>query len=176
MEMKGCACLDDKDSQDLLGTAANDDARDALDRMREDINNISVSDTFIKQEMNKVRVVCSPPPITPPCRIEELPPDPLTVTVNMRNLATAEKELQKELDELSPIAPALGKRFEQDVQIMDRQLDELDFEVKKLSELTDLTTKRRYDKHAIRMETELIEQLTRRIGMTHFQMINDLPR
>lgn len=176
MEMKGCACFEDKDSQGILGKAANDETRDALDRMRDDINSISQSDTFINQEMNKVRVVCSPPPITPPCRIEELPPDPLNVTMNMRTLTTAERELQQELDLLRPTAPAMGKRFEQDVQIMDRQLDELEVEVKKLSDLTDLTMRRRYDKQAIRFETELINQLTRRIGMTHMQMINDLPR
>ena len=176
MDMKACACTDDRDSQTISGNRANSDTLDALDRMREDIQDISQSDRFIKQEMNKLRVVCSPPPITPPCRTEEVPPDPLSVTMNMRSLSTAERELQQELDLLRPLAPGLGKRFEQDVQVMDLQMEELETEVQILSDLTDLRQRKSYDKHAIRFETELIDQITRRIEMTHRQMIIDLPR
>lgn len=176
METKGCACSEDTYSQRFSSARTNDDTMNALDRMREDIQTISMSDTFINHEMTKARVVCSPPPITPPCRLEDVPPDPYMVTMNMRALSTAERELQKELDDLRPFAPTVGKRFEQDVQIMDRQLDQLDTEVKKLVDLTDLTMKRGYDRRAIRTETELINHLTRNIEMTRIQMINDVPR
>ena len=176
MEIKACACSEDAYSERVSSTRENEGTLDALDRMREDIQSIGLSDTAINHEMSKARVVCYPPPITPPCRLEDVPPAPYTVTMNMRTLTTAERELQKELDELLPVAPSVGKRFEQDVQIMDRQLDQLDTEVKKLVELTDLTMKRGYDRRAIRTETELINHLTRNIEMTRIQMINDVPR
>lgn len=141
--------------------SSKENAAEALDKMQAELIDVRVSSSIVNFEMNKIRIVCDPPPITPPCRPVELPPSPQAVSQAMDEMKSSEKGLQELLDGLQPGASDLGPAFEKGLRNLNLQNKELGHEINKLSKLTDSAP--RWDKEKIRKETEKIEKLGEQI-------------
>lgn len=163
---KSCVCNADRESA----------ARDGLSRMQEDIENIRTADRTVGGEMNKFRVICEPPPITPRCRVEDLPPSPYIVSEAMQSLNSSGNELEDELNKLRP--PAADKKFDEGLAKLKEQMQSMIVEIKVLNELTDFKTisQHHYDKSRILAETEKIDKLARGMEKTRKQMEKDLTK
>lgn len=141
---------------------------EALKRIHEELNDIKTADYTVASEMNKVRIVCDAPPITPRCHVEEEPASPLLVSEAMFAMNTSNKDLQKELEHLHPGSAARSKRFEKDLEKMAEQAQELDLEISKLSALSSFQqiSEQRYDKARILEETKKVEKLVKGLEKT----------
>lgn len=159
-----CDVFDSKTGKESSGP-------DALQRLREEIQDIRESDLVVGLEMNKFRLVCDAPPVTPRCHIVDEPPDPAHVNEAMNQMRTAKKDLQAELDALRPSAPAGGKRFEQGFVEISKQSQALNQEIDKLVKLTGLSS--HYDRAAITKETETIDRITLEMEKTRRKMQKD---
>ena len=145
---------------------------DAFQRLHDEIDSVRNSDRSVGAEMNKIRIVCDAPPVTPRCHAVDEPPNPASVNASMRELNSARKNLQDELDALKPGAPAAGKKFEQDFAEINQQNQSLSLEIDKLGKLTGLSSTH-YDRPAITKETEKIDKIAREMEKTRKKMERD---
>lgn len=168
-ETSETAAAEGKDSEGGINPAA-------LRRMHEDISTIRDADQEVGYEMNKVVIVCEPPPITPPCHPVELPPDPAIVKTAMDKMNVFDRSLQEELDALRPAAHSGGWRFERDFAAFSKQVDTFSREIARLNSLAIFTEIENgyFDRDKIIAETGRIDKLAGGADKTLKKMEQDL--
>jgi hypothetical protein len=154
----------------------SDSTLEALQRMHDDIEAIRSADNTVGAEMNKIRIVCDPPPITPPCHPVEEPADPLVVKAAVQEINCADRKLQDELDALRPAASTGSRRFEQDLAAFQKQVQGFSTEIVRLNGLTQIKDleEKSYDKQEITSETDKIEKLAKGAEKTLERLKKDL--
>lgn len=158
------------EAQNMHGRGTNNGP---LDHLREEIGRIAWSEDRLRQEMNKVRIICEPPPVTPPCHPVEIPPDPSAVQSSFQTLSSAERDLKKSLDELRTNDPP-DSLFQRDLRKMDQETKSMDLEITALHELINPMPKSGYDKEAVTKRTEIIDKIAVEMEKTRRQMLSDL--
>lgn len=148
---------------------------EALKHIREDLKTLRSADQTVGAEMNKVSIVCEPPPVTPRCHPVEVPADPYKVTIAMVDLNQSSRQLQMELDALQASIGSKSKKFAVDFQTMWKQAQNLNTEIENLNSLSKFDTLRthEYDKDKILAETDKIDKLAREMERTQKQMEKD---
>lgn len=142
----------------------------ASQRLHDSIANIERDNGEVSRQMHNSRVECQPPPITPRCRVEEIPPDPSVVDKSVNKMIKSEELMQSDISAISPLAannPQLGK----DLQTMNNQLLSLEMETQNLY---NLTSGAKYDKDAIVKENRTIQKLTKELEKTQRIVSKDI--
>ncbi len=139
-----------------------------LQRIHDDISRMKTSDNVIGGEMNKIRLVCDPPPPSPRCHVEYLPPNPVTVEKSMIDMQVNNSMLQIDLGLLGNDIKKGGSNAIKDFAELNQQFQMLRDEIKELDKLirVDGKTIPKYDKEAITNETESIDSITRLMERT----------
>lgn len=151
---------------------------ETLKRIHDDLAGVRRADKDLSGEMNKITVVCEPPPVTPRCHPVELPPNPLMVHISMGNMTRAADTLQKDVDELKPLAYVQSDKFGSHVDDLATQLSQLNVEINKLKVLTGEPdemhdSERKYDRTAILKETDAIDAMSKAMEKTRKRLEKD---
>lgn len=152
---------------------------ETLKRIHDDIAGVRRADKDLSAEMNRITVVCEPPPVTPRCHPVELPPNPYMVHVSMGSMSSSAETLRKDIDNLKPIAFMEKDKFGTHLDDLSTQLDQLNVEIKKLKVLTgepedEHVSERQYDRGAILKETDAIDSISKSMEKTRKKLEKDL--
>lgn len=156
------------------------DSRETLKRIHEEITEIRTADKDLTAEMSKFTIVCEPPPITPRCHPQDLPPNPYLVNIAMGSMNSSRSDLQKEIENLRPAVPNQNKKFEEHFGTLEIQMQNLGTELRRLDELTRDNSQGSvfgdpdYNKTAILQETKKIDAISKAMDKTRKQLEKDL--
>ncbi len=142
----------------------------ASQKLSENVAGVAKDNSDINREMNNGRVKCSPPPITPPCQWEDIPPNPAIVSNRVNDMISREQSMHGNISELSPLVatdPKLAKKLDD----INTQLMALEMETNKLY---DMTSGGAYDEGAIDRENRVIEKLTKKLDEDRKSLSKDL--
>lgn len=145
-------------------------ACEASKRLSENVMAVSKDNSDINYQMNNGRVECYPPPITPRCRFEEIPPDSGIVTNRVNDMITREQSMHNNLSQISPVVagdPKLAKELNE----VNNRLQALEMETNKLYELT---SAERYNEGAIDKENRVIGKLTKSLEESRKTLSRDM--
>lgn len=142
----------------------------ASQKLSENVAGVAMDNSDINREMNNGRVQCDPPPISPRCHWEEIPPNPAIVSNRVNDMISRETAMHGNLSELSTLVsgdPRLGQKLDQ----LNTQLLTLETETNKLY---NMTTGGGYDEGAIDKENRVIEKLTKKLDENRKSLARDL--
>jgi|GEM_PF-4713862 len=142
----------------------------ASQRLSENVAGISKDNSDINYEMNNGRVECYPPPITPRCRFEEIPPNPAVVDNRVSDMIKREQVMHSDLSQLSPLVSS-DPKLAKDLNELNNRLTSLEMET---NNLYNMTSGGRYDEGAISKENRTIGKLTKQLEESRKTLAHDL--
>jgi len=147
---------------------------EALSRMHDDINFIHLSDKSMEIEMSRVSVVCYPPPISPPCQLVELAPDPSQVNRASDGVNFGTGDLIHDFNDLRGAAERGGITVP--ATKLAQQLQEMSFEISRMNLMTLRPNLNQYDKPGILVETDKIDRLCKTLDQETSQIEKSLAK
>lgn len=154
-------------------------SKETLHKIHDEIAGVRRADKDLSAEMNRITIVCEPPPVTPRCHPVELPPNPFMVHVAMGSMIRSAETLQKDIDSLRPLAFLEKDQFTDHLDDLSNQMTELTHELDKLKILTgepddSHDDQRKYDRSAILKETEAINSISKIMEKTRKKLEKDM--
>lgn len=142
----------------------------ASHRLSENVAGISKDNSDINYEMNNGRVECYPPPITPRCQWQDIPPNPAVVDNRINDMINRQRAMHSDLSQLSPLV-ASDPKLARGLDEVNNRLMALEMET---NNLYNMTVGGRYNEDAISKETRTIEKLTKNLEGSRRALARDL--
>lgn len=142
----------------------------ASERLRQNVAGIAKDNGDVNREMNNGRVQCDPPPITPRCHWEDIPPNPAIVSNRVNDMISRGQAMHGDLSQLSSVVannPQLSKELDE----VNNRLLAVEFET---SKLYDMTSGGMYDEGAIDKENRVIGKLIKPLDKSLKTLMSDL--